>query len=104
MPCTFRVELHLTTHERRRREPPKYHVGVGNGRLRSTPTVSRRTWFSTGAARADVQRATLVQPGDAAAAGANFHNVQHRDANREAGVVAANKIIRRQTRLTRNAP
>ena len=46
-----------------------------------------------------MQPAALVEPCDAPSAGANFDNIQDRDADREPFVIAADKIIRRKTRL-----
>src|SRR5438094_7265337 len=46
-----------------------------------------------------MQPAALVEPGDAPSAGANFDNIQDRDADREPLGIAADKIIRRKTRL-----
>src|SRR5439155_24194345 len=46
-----------------------------------------------------MQPAALVEPCDAPSASANFDNIQDRDADREPFVIAADKIMRRKTRL-----
>ena len=46
-----------------------------------------------------MQSAAFVEPGDAAAAGANFDDIKNRNANGQSLVIAADKIIGRETRL-----
>src|SRR2546427_94034 len=61
--------------------------------------VPRGAGPRAGCPRPALHPAPLCEPGDAPSAGANFDNIQDRDADREPFVIAADKIIRRKTRL-----
>ncbi len=71
-------------------------VTVGSA---AAAAVARRPGFRAGAARTDVQTAAFVEPSDAAAAGADFDDVENGNAHREPFVVAADEIIRRKARF-----
>ena len=53
-------------------------VGVGHGRLGAAATVARRARVGTGAPRSHARQAAGVDPGDAAAARADLHEVDDR--------------------------
>ena len=65
-------------------EAAEHEIGVGDGRLRAAAAVAGGTRHRLGAARADPQRAALVDPRDRAAAGADRVDVDDRDADRDA--------------------
>src|SRR5438270_12574055 len=52
-------------------EAAEHEIGIGNGRLAAAAAVAGRTGYRLGAARADPERAALVDPGDRATAGAD---------------------------------
>ena len=58
-------------------------VRVGDGRAMAAPTVAGRTRLGARALRAHAQHAAVVHPNDAAAAGANRHDVEQRRAHRK---------------------
>ena len=64
-----------------------YQVGVGDGGLGAALAVAGRTGDRPGALRADLQRAAVIDPRDAAAAGADLDDVDDRGLDRVAGVV-----------------
>ena len=80
-------------------EPAEHDVGVGDGRLGAAAAVADRAGIGAGALRPDLERADLVDPGDAAAAGADLDHVDHRQHHRMAAGVAADVIARRHRRL-----
>ncbi len=67
--------------ERARCDVAEHDVGVGHGRLDPAEAVAGRAGRRARAARADVQAAGLVEPGDRAAAGADLGDVDRRDAD-----------------------
>ena len=94
-----RVELHLAAEKVIRAEAAEHDVGVGDGRLGAAAAVADRAGIGAGALRADLQGADFVDPGDAAAAGADFDDVDHRHHDRMAAGVAADVIAWRHGRL-----
>ena len=94
------------------RQPPREHrlrvevakdqVAVGHRRLDAALAVADGTRFRPGAARTDAQGPAGIDPGDAAAAGADFRQVDDRHADRVAGAmhpavhvaVAADLVLR----------
>jgi hypothetical protein len=63
-------------------ESSEVEVGVGDRRLVATAAIADRAGHGPGAGWADAQQAGGVHGGDAAAASANRHDVDHRDAHR----------------------
>src|SRR5215470_9346308 len=92
--CGNLIEPHLTAEKTLGGKPSKNDVRISNSGLAATPSVARWTGFCTGAPRPNVQPAAFIKPCDAAAAGPHLDNIEDRDANREAFIVAADKIIR----------
>ncbi len=78
------IELHLSAQEVRGIEAPENEVGVGHCRIPPTLAVTCRPRLGAGAPRADPQEAAFVDPGDAAAAGANGGEVDARRGDRQA--------------------
>src|SRR5262250_3668277 len=93
------IEAHFASKESFGRKPAEDHVGIGNRGLSPAPPVTRRSWLRPRASRTDVESTAFVEPTDAAATGSYFHDIEHRDAHREPFIVAADKIIGRQTGL-----
>ncbi len=93
------VEHHLTAQEIVRIEPPQREVRVGDRRLGSPAAVAYRPGIGARALRADLERADLVDPGDAAAARAHLDHVDHRHHDRVAARVPADVIARGQSGL-----
>ncbi len=71
-------------------------VTVGS---RAAASIARRPGFRSGAARTDMQTAAFVEPRDAAAAGADFDDVENGNTHREPFVIAADEVIRRKARF-----
>ena len=61
------------------RDPAEGDVGVGDGRLGAALGVAERARVGAGRVRADLEGALGREPGDRAAAGADGHDVDHRD-------------------------
>ena len=61
------------------RDPAEHDVGVGDGRLGAALGVAERAGVGAGRVRADLEGALGREPGDRAAAGADGHDVDHRD-------------------------
>ena len=89
-----RVELQLAAEEAVGVEPAEHQIGVGHRRLGAAAAVADRARRRAGAARADVQAALRVEPGDRAAAGADLDDVDHRRLDRKALHVAADVVDR----------
>ena len=66
-----RAERHAPVEELRGAQPPEHDVGVGHRRLVAAAPVAGRARLGARALRPDAQRAARVDPGDAAAAGAD---------------------------------
>ena len=62
-------------------------VGVGHGRLAPAAAVAGRAGLRAGAVRPDLQQAERVDPGDAAAAGADLDHLDHRHSHRQAAAL-----------------
>ena len=93
-----RVELHAAAEVLVRVDEPEHDVGVGDRRLGAAEPVARRSRTRPGALRSDVQPALVVDPRDAAAAGADRLDVEHRQRHRvalEDGDVALERRGRR---------
>ena len=93
------VEAHLAAEKTLRRKPSENHVRVSDRRLRSSPPITRRARLRACAARTDVETAAFIKPGNTTATGADFDDVENRDADRKPFVVTADEIIRRKARL-----
>ena len=87
----FDVELHLAAEKAVGGEPAEHEIGVGDGRLFAAEPVADRTRHRAGAFRSDAQRAGETDARDAAAAGADFLDVDHRHLHRKAGGIAADQ-------------
>ena len=74
------VEAVRARGRRRRRDATDDQVGVGDGRLRAAPAVTGGTGLGARAARSDRERASGVDAGDGAAAGADGVHVERRAA------------------------
>ena len=83
-----RIQRHLAAREVLRGDSAHDHVGVGHGRLAPAEGIARRARLRPGAFRSDREPAQLVDPGDGAAARADLHHVDDRDAQRNAAVLA----------------
>ena len=83
-----RSQRHLAAGEVTRGDSAHHHVGVGDGRLASAEVIARRTRLRPGAFRADREPAQFVDPGDGAAARADLHHVDDRDAQGNPAVLA----------------
>ena len=86
------VEVHLAAHERARPDPPKRDVRVGDRRLDTAVAIADRPGVGAGAARPDLERADLVDPGDAAAAGADLDDIHDGAEDRMPLVVAPDVV------------
>ena len=62
-------------------------VAVGDCRFRATAAVAGGAGLGTGAARSDLDARQRVDRGDRAAAGADLHHLDHRDAHRQAAAL-----------------
>ena len=85
------IELHLAAEEAVGAEAAEHQVGVGDGRLGAAEAVADRARRGAGAFRADAQRVADLDAGDAAAAGADLLDVDHRHLHRQAGGIAADQ-------------
>ena len=85
------IELHLAAEEAVGAEAAEHQVGVGDGRLGAAEAVADRARRRAGRFRADAQRVADLDAGDAAAAGADLLDVDHRHLHRQAGGVAADQ-------------
>ena len=93
------VQAHFPAEKSFGRKTAEDHVRIRDRGLAAAPAVTRRPRLGAGAAGTDVQAAAFVEPGDAAAAGSHFDDVEDGDADSKPFVIAADKIIRRETRL-----
>ena len=75
-------------------ETAEQHVGVGDRRLLAAARIANRPWVGACAARPNLQEAAIVDPRDAAAAGADRVDVDHRKAYR----IARNLTLARDER------
>ena len=89
------VERHLAAEKTFGDHASERDVGIGDGRFRAALTVGDRTGMTAGAARADFQRADLIDPGDAAAAGADLDDVDDRQHHRMSARDAADEVALR---------
>ena len=78
------VELDLAAEEVARVEPAQDDVGVGDRRLDAAPPVADRPGIGARAPRPDAEEPARVDPGDAAAAGADLDQVDDGRADRVA--------------------
>jgi hypothetical protein len=93
-----RIEVQASVGEALRRKAAEHEMRIGYGGMRAAAAVTRRARTCAGTLRAHVQTARFVDPGDAAAARADFLDVEHRNTNRQAFVVAADEEIGREVR------
>ena len=75
------AEPHLPAQEIGGVEPAQRQVGIGDGGLLAAVAVADRPRIGTRALRPDAQDAARVDPGDAAAAGADLDQVDHGSPN-----------------------
>ena len=94
-----RSKLHLAAEEAVGADAAEDDVGVGHSRLGAAAAVADRPGRGAGAVRTDLERADLVDPGDAAAAGADLDDVDHRHHGRMAVSVTADVIAFGDRRL-----
>ena len=85
------IELHLAAEEAVGAEPAEHQVGVGDGRLGAAEAVADRPRRRAGRFRAYSQCVADLDAGDAAAAGADLLDVDHRHLHRQAGGIAADQ-------------
>ncbi len=76
------VQLHAPAEEAVRRQVAAHQVGIGHRRVQPARAISSRARHRAGAARADGQQADRVGRGDAAAAGADLDQLDHRECAR----------------------
>ena len=69
--------------EQVRRDPAEHQMRVGDGRFGAAPPVAGRARVRAGRPRPDLERALRREPGHRATAGADRHDVDHRDLGRE---------------------
>ena len=81
-----RVETGSPAQEIGRIQVAQHQAGIGNGGIGSTLAVAGRSGFCAGAVRANVENSSLIHPGDAAPAGAQRVNVNHRRSDLPAGL------------------
>ncbi len=72
------VDRHAALEQRNRIEPLQRDLGIGDSSLRAAPRIADRPRHGTGAVRADLERAGIVAPRDAAPAGADHMDIHHR--------------------------
>ena len=92
------VQLHAPTEKALHREATEYEMRVGHGGLFAARAITRRARTCAGAFRSHAQAAGFVDPRNAAAAGADFLDVDDRNADDQTFVVAADEIVRRKVR------
>jgi hypothetical protein len=59
----------------------EHQRSIGHGRVLAATAITRRTGICAGGVRADAQATTAIDPGDAAAAGADGVHIHHRHAH-----------------------
>lgn len=95
-----KIERHLAAEKTVDAQPAEHQIGVGDRRLLSAEAVAHRARLGAGALRTDTQRTTGLDAGDAAAAGADLLNVNHRHLNRQPADIAADHRIAGHQHLT----
>ena len=88
------VEGDLARRGSTRVEAAEDEVGVGDGRVGAAAAVAGRTRVGAGAVRTDAEHAAGVDPGDAAAAGADLDEVDRPGLDRVAAATVAAAIGR----------
>ena len=76
-----RVHRQIAAEQGFRVEVSEHQVGVGDRRLVAAEPVAHRPRVGAGAAGANPRDAAGINPGEAAAPGADFRNVDGRDAD-----------------------
>ncbi len=84
-PCRREIDRQSPAEQRRRVEPAEQQIGVSRRCPLSAAAITGRARIGAGAVRSDLQRAGIVEGGDAAAAGADHLDVDHRPPHRIAG-------------------
>jgi hypothetical protein len=74
-------DVEVAAGEAARRDIAEIDVGVGDGGLVATASIAGRARIGSGAPRSDVERSSSVEPREAAAARADFGDVDGRDAD-----------------------
>ncbi len=77
------VELHVAAEKTRRIDISEHDIGIGHGRVRTAAPVTGRPRLRAGALRPDLEKAQLIDVRDAAAAGADFDQLDHRNQQRQ---------------------
>ena len=85
------IERHLAAEEAVGAEPAEDEIGVGDGRLGAAEAVADRAGRRARAFRADAQGVADLDAGDAAAAGADLLDVDHRHLHGQPGGIAADQ-------------
>jgi hypothetical protein len=85
-------ELHVAAEKAFRVEAAQHEVGVGHGRRGAAAAVAGGARIGAGAHRTDMQGATVIAPGERAAAGANLDDVDHRQLHGLAGELVADHV------------
>ena len=93
------VKLHFTAEEVVGVESSQQDIGVGHRRFRAAAAVAGGTRHRACALRANPQRIALADARDAAAAGADFEDIHHRDLDRQRLLVAADQRAPGRQRL-----
>ena len=75
---TFAIEGHAAAEEVIRIEVAQQQAGIADRGPIAAPCVAGRPWIGAGTSRPDLEQAQFVDPGDRAAAGADFDHVDHR--------------------------
>src|SRR5262245_56200147 len=88
------VEPHLAAEKAGRREPPEHEVRVGDGGRRAAEPIADRARLRARALRPHAERPRRADARDAAAAGADLLDGDHRELHRQALVVAADHRVR----------
>ena len=81
------IEAHLAAEKELRVEIAEHQIGIGHGRLVAALPVAGRARIGAGAVRPDLEQPEAVDPGDAAAAGADLDHLDHRHLDRQAAAL-----------------
>ena len=82
------IELHLAAEKIIRIEITEHQIGVGHRRLRAALAIAHRAGIGARAVRPDFEQSERIDPGDAAAAGADLDHVDDRNAHRQTAALA----------------
>ena len=88
------VQPHFSREEVVRVEPAQHQVRVGDRYVIAALVVANGSGVCSGALRADAQEASFVDPGDAAAAGADRRKIDERRRDRESPLDLVVRVVR----------